>query len=252
MKTCRICQKELEETNFYKKKDSKDGLRTDCKECADVISKQYAHRYKERDNLRSRTWNKINKERKLNNDIAWIKNNPEKVKQYKKTSNKRYHEKNPNYTKDHYIKNKQYFKKYNKTWEQNNRERRREYKNNKRKIDINYRIRSNLRCRIFQALKGKSKSAHTIELIGCSIQFLKQHLQESAIKNGFIDFDIETYDTKQYHIDHIIPCHAFNMKCSYHQRICFHWSNMQILESSKNISKYNKIDFSLVEEFKSK
>ena len=33
MKVCSKCKEEKEQTEFYKRKTSKDGLRTECKEC---------------------------------------------------------------------------------------------------------------------------------------------------------------------------------------------------------------------------
>jgi hypothetical protein len=88
--------------------------------------------------------------------------------------------------------------------------------------------------------KENYKSASVLKLIGCSIEQLKEHLQQTAIKNGYSDFDINTYSGKEYHIDHIIPCSAFNLKCSYHQKLCFNYLNTQILESKENILKSNK------------
>jgi len=66
-------------------------------------------------------------------------------------------------------------------------------------------------------------------------------LHAPFVKNGYLDFDINNYDGKEYHIDHIIPCDVFNLKCSYHQKICFHYTNLQILKAKENIKKSNKI-----------
>ena len=50
------------------------------------------------------------------------------------------------------------------------------------------------------------------------------------------------YSGKEYHIDHIIPCYAFsNLNIEEQQKICFNWKNTQILKSSENLSKSNKI-----------
>jgi len=90
------------------------------------------------------------------------------------------------------------------------------------------------------ALKGRSKSKKTLELIGCSLSELKKHLQETAIKNGYLDFDIESYSGHEYHIDHIVPCSKFNLSCSYHQRICFNFKNLQISSARENLRKKDK------------
>jgi len=44
-----------------------------------------------------------------------------------------------------------------------------------------------------------------------------------------------------WHIDHIKPCAAFNLKDYEQQKICFHWSNQQPLFAGENISKGAKV-----------
>jgi hypothetical protein len=114
------------------------------------------------------------------------------------------------------------------------------YIRNRKKTDINFKILLLLRRRILDALHNNCKSNNTIILLGCSIDFLKQHLQSTAIQNGYLDFNINNYDSKQFHIDHIIPCSTFNLSCSYHQKLCFNWSNLQILDANKNILKFQQ------------
>lgn len=73
--------------------------------------------------------------------------------------------------------------------------------------------------------------------LGCSIDQLKTHLQQTAINNDYTTFDINNYSGKEYHIDHIVPCDAFNLKCLYHQKLCFHYTNLQILLKEDNLAK---------------
>ena len=86
-------------------------------------------------------------------------------------------------------------------------------------------------------MKGISKADRSLNLLGCSVEQLKQHLQETAIKNGYTDFDINNYDTSQFHIDHVIPCESFNLVNEDQQRRCFHYSNLQILTAKENLEK---------------
>ena len=127
-----------------------------------------------------------------------------------------------------------------KQYRNRNKERLKEYINDRRKNNINTKIVHLLSSRIRHGIKDNVKSAHTKELIGCSIEELKDHLQKTAIQNGYFDFNINDYVGKEYHIDHIIPCDAFYLECSYHQRLCFHWSNLQILKANINLIKKNK------------
>jgi len=43
-----------------------------------------------------------------------------------------------------------------------------------------------------------------------------------------------------WHVDHIIPCDAFDLNKESEQRICFNWQNLQPLEGGENIRKSNR------------
>jgi len=111
------------------------------------------------------------------------------------------------------------------------------YLKNKRDTDPDFRLRTNLRARINKALRYNSKSISNIELLGCTIEELKVHLQKTAIKNGYKYFDINNYLGKDYHIDHIKPCASFNLTKLEEQRKCFNYSNLQILTATENLEK---------------
>jgi hypothetical protein len=56
-----------------------------------------------------------------------------------------------------------------------------------------------------------------------------------------MDFDINNYSGKDYHIDHIIPCASFDLTKPEEQLKCFNWSNLQILTAHENMSKSDNI-----------
>jgi hypothetical protein len=131
-------------------------------------------------------------------------------------------------------------------YSQQNKEKVRKYHRQYEKIrtikDPIYKLTRTLRRRILLSvqLQRTSKAFKTKNLLGCSVDFLMKHLQQTAISNGYLDFNVYDYDSLKYHIDHIIPCDAFKLQCSFHQKICFHWSNLQILTSNENMSKGKK------------
>lgn len=115
-----------------------------------------------------------------------------------------------------------------------------EYKTNRnlqrkrqRRIDINYKILGNLRGRLHDAITRGIKSAGTLELLGCSVNFLRKYL-ENKFKEGM---DWNNYGLYGWHIDHIIPCSGFDLTQSKEQRECFHYSNLQPLWARENLMK---------------
>jgi hypothetical protein len=108
------------------------------------------------------------------------------------------------------------------------------YNQIKYKTNLIFRLIINFRNRTRLALKKNWKSGHTLKLLGCSIDFLKQHL-ESQFKPGMT---WKNYGL--WHIDHIKPCAKFDLSKSSEQRKCFHYKNLQPLWAKENISKGDK------------
>jgi hypothetical protein len=130
-------------------------------------------------------------------------------------------------------------KKRSQQWRESNRIRskqwRRGYKKIKR-LEPLYRVREALAKRVLDALKGKAKSARTLELLGCSVDDLKKHL-ENQFKNGM---EWKNYGSL-WNIDHRIPCASFNLLLDDQQKKCFHFSNLQPLFVLDNRLKSDKI-----------
>lgn len=118
---------------------------------------------------------------------------------------------------------------------------RKKYITNKYNNNVNYKLTILLRGRILSEIKGKYKSASTLKLLGCTIEEFKIHLQKTA-DDRYPDkkFDINNYDSKLWHIDHIKPCSSFNLEDPEEQKKCFNWSNLQILTAEDNMSKGNR------------
>ena len=108
---------------------------------------------------------------------------------------------------------------------------RKDYMRDRRKVDSNFRLLGNLRHRLNMALKNDSKSARTMKLIGCSIDFLKQHL-EKQFKSG-----MSWSNYGKWHIDHIKPCASFDLSKPSEQRKCFNYINLQPLWAEENLRK---------------
>jgi len=86
------------------------------------------------------------------------------------------------------------------------------------------------------ALKGM-KTKHTIEHLGCDIDFLKKWLEYNFTEQ----MTWENYGT-YWHVDHVIPCSKFDLTTDDNISNCFRWTNLQPLKGLLNIMKQNKID----------
>ena len=106
------------------------------------------------------------------------------------------------------------------------------YNRERRQRDPAYRMMTNLRGRLRHALKGKSKSARTQALLGCTPEECLAHI-EAQFTEGMTWQNID--------VDHIVPCASFNLENPEEQRQCFHWSNLQPLFKPDNRSKGAKI-----------
>jgi hypothetical protein len=100
----------------------------------------------------------------------------------------------------------------------------------------NYHISKLLRSRVLKVLNGMMKSAPTLELLGCSLEYLRQHLQ-SRFRRGM------TWGNhgKRWHIDHIIPCASWDLSDPRQQRLAFHFTNLRPLGASENRRKHAKV-----------
>lgn len=115
------------------------------------------------------------------------------------------------------------------------RTQRNKYEKTRRQTDEAFKLLSNLRARLRQALNGNRKSASTKELTGMeSSQDILKYLYEMSPR-------FEGVPLSELHVDHIIPCAAFDMGNVDHQRACFHYTNLQLLTPAENLSKRDSV-----------
>ncbi len=91
-----------------------------------------------------------------------------------------------------------------------------------------------LRVRVCEAIKtGEGmKTGTTMQLLGADWLFVRQRLE--SMFSGDMSWD--NHGTV-WHIDHHIPCVAWDLKNAHHQRACFNWRNLRPLERMSNFKK---------------
>ena len=98
-----------------------------------------------------------------------------------------------------------------------------------------HRLRERVRASILQ--QGGAKSLLTMELIGCTVEQLTQHLESL-----FID-GMSWENMGDWEIDHIKPCSSFDLTDESQQKECFHYTNLQPLWMLDNRSKCASLDW---------
>ena len=137
--------------------------------------------------------------------------------------------KNLEKTKEYYQNNSEKVLKKQKEYYQNNSEKQKEYKKKKYHSDVNFKIKVNLRNRLYSALKaqGATKSASTMTLTGLNSAKLKEWIA-SQFEEGM------SWDT--IHIDHMMPCASFDLTDPIQQKQCFHYTNLKPEFAADNMS----------------
>ena len=99
-----------------------------------------------------------------------------------------------------------------------------------------YAIASSVRSRVLAALKGNKPDLRVEQLLGCSLEKAKAHLESTWVE-GMCWANHGLYG---WHIDHIRPCASFNLKNEEELLACFNYKNMQALWAKDNLSKSSK------------
>ena len=106
-------------------------------------------------------------------------------------------------------------------------------------IDPNYKLAQCLRDRLNKALKGNQKTGSAIRDLGCSIDFLRQHL-ESLFQPGM---SWDNWSLHGWHIDHMQPLSSFDLTNREQLLKACHYTNLQPLWAEENLKKSDQADW---------
>jgi hypothetical protein len=196
MRKCNACKIEKPLDEFLKDKTRSLGYSYRCKICSSQIHKEkYYGKYLP---TRRGKYNEYYKERYIN------KTEEEKAKD----------------------------REYQKTWEKENKDKVAGYKRKYRKENPIFKLKENIRTRIYLSLQGKNKSTSTTKLLGCSIEEYKIYLEKQFNE----DMNWENYGT-YWEIDHKKELYRFDLSDSIQQKEAFHFTNTQPLPVEENRKK---------------
>ena len=188
-----------------------------------VQNKSYSNRNKNKISLQKKKYRAINKDSISAKKKDYFQNNKEVIsKQYK----------------SYRVLNKEKIRNRDKKYRLINidkiRDSHRKYEKYKRRIDVDYKISSNLRSRLYKAMKNFCKSGSAVRDLGFPIEDFKRYI-ESKFQAGMT---WENYG--KWHLDHIIPLSSFNLSDRIHILKVCHYTNLQPLWAADNLMKSNK------------
>ena len=118
-----------------------------------------------------------------------------------------------------------------------NRDKINQYRKERIKVDIQFKLRCNLRTRLNQLLKTNFKSGSAVKDLGCTIDELKTYL-ENKFQPGMT---WDNWNVDGWHIDHIKPLSSFDLSDRKQMLEACHYTNLQPLWAQDNLAKSDKI-----------
>ena len=238
-KVCSKCSQEKEICEFRKRKDSKDGLRTECKECSYLVWVKYRDINSEKITNKKKNDYICNREKRLDRVKQYREENIDIVREKDRIRSKEKYKNNPEISQEYYNKNKESILKYKKTWAKQNHEKikkqKREYIKKRNSNDFIFNLKNRMRGRLnhFLTKNNLTKTNKTFEIVGCTPEFLKEHLEKQFV-------DGMTWENRgEWHIDHKIPLSSAKTEEELY-KLC-HYTNLQPLWAEENLKKGNKI-----------
>lgn len=149
---------------------------------------------------------------------------------------KSYYQNNKNLFRDYAENNKDRIKKTR----QKNAKQKNLTQKFKRKTDIQFKLRCNLRTRLCNALKAFNiqKRVSSVEDLGCSLEDFKKHIESKFLPG----MSWSNWSRNGFHIDHIRPLASFDLTDPEQQKQACSWTNLQPLWAKDNLSKGAKYE----------
>jgi len=186
-----------------------NGKLSVCKIYAKYRHSIYVSKNKDKIKSMRREWLSYNTERDRASKKLYVNNNKQKVKDSKALWARH---------------NATYFKEYNKK---------------RREVDVEFKLRGNIRTRLCNAIRGGKKPGSAVKDLGCTIKELKQYL-ESNFQEG-MTWENWGLGEGKWSVDHIIPLSSFDLTNREQFLKACHYTNLQPLWALDNLKKGDRL-----------
>ncbi len=198
---CKHCSKVTDRSELNSK-----GWKV-CQECYKKFQKAYREKNKDRLKAMNKKYREDNKEVIQAQRAEYRYTNKDKLVEQRKASWAKHGKK---YSANHY-----------------------KYKVKRLKTDVQFKLRETIRSRIAMAIKGKAKRGSAIQLLGCSVEEFKLHI-ELQFQPGMT---WDNWKLDGWHIDHIKPIKNFNLEDPKQLAEVCHYTNMRPLWAKDNLAR---------------
>lgn len=265
-KYCPKCHIRKSGTEFYRSEHTTDGLAGYCKECSKKVARAYilahperAKRYRANSKGKYSNYRKeYDKEYRQRPEVIAKRKARQATQEYKQKAHERYlknREKRIEYAKKYREANLEKVTEIQRLYRKNNaskirvkkslyartspvaKAQRARYKKRRLERDPVFVLKERARKTIADSFlrRGYKKDSKSQEIIGCDWPTFTKHLFKTWEKRyGAV------YAGEDYHIDHIIPLSEAKTEDEV-IKLC-HYTNLQLLKPSDNLSKSNKIE----------
>jgi len=224
-KTCSRCHETKVVTDFYRRSPQAHLRVSHCKSCMSIKQKKYYQLNRARISDAGKVYRsnpatlKIIRER----NRLWQSNNVDYVNRKRRM-----------WAKENPKKHSASVQK----WRRKNRDKllpkRRAKTRARYASDVNFKITCVLRSRLSTMIRQRGvKYTSAADLLGCDVSDLIKYL-EQRFDSGMT---WENHSPLGWHIDHVVPCSAFDMTDQVEQRQCFHYTNLQPMWGVENLKK---------------
>jgi|SRR5665213_476931 len=204
-KVCNKCTTAKDRADFYPLRAGSNLVRSTCRACVNKVNLEWRKSNRDLHNRLSREWNASHPEQRRAYNAAWAKANPDKMR----------------------AKKKRYLASHESEWDR------------RKSTDVQYKLRTNLRNRLHQAVVNGSRAGSAVSDLGCSVPELKAHL-ESQFYPHPITGEVMTWDNwspKGWHIDHKKPLKLFDLADREQVLEACNFKNLQPMWAFQNLSK---------------